>query len=604
MKLSAIALDYDGTIAWDGAFHPAVRAAIGDLRTQGLVIMLVTGRRLQDLKRVAGELTCFDVVVAENGAVIEFPASGRHVAIGHTPSPVLLAELRRRAIPLEAGESVIETDASWAGAILDAIRATEQPLVLAFNRSRLMVLPQSIGKSTGLRHGLAALRLSAHNTLGIGDAENDHDLLDACEVGVAVSWGSRALQAVADEVVQGSGPEAVAAYIRRVASQPRFSARQMGRRRLMLGHQSDGSEVSLAVRGRTILIAGEPGTGKSWLAGLLCEQLILQGYCLCVIDPEGDYRSLEALPNVTVLGGDDPPPNPRELERAFRYPEQSIVIDLSKISHPRKRDYLWTLLPALIALRRTTGLPHKILIDEAHYFLTDVDAPRLVDPELAGYILVTYRVSSLPESVRGEFETVVMVTRESDQDEIDALLSLCRPCTGVQRHVFGELRDGEAALLPGTEEARGQVRRFRLAPRLTAHVRHCAKYLDMPVSDSHAFVFNELASPGVRARTLKEFTGLLSALPADKLVGHLRRHDFSRWIGDVFRDRALASHVRVVEDRLPDDTQRDVLDAVSQAIRARYETGPGLGRDRPDAGDDATRADGASVAGDRKQAAL
>ena len=152
--------------------------------------------------------------------------------------------------------------------MLDVVRRLQQPLILAFNRGRLMVLPQGVAKSTGLRHALQALRLSIHNTIGIGDAENDHDLLDACEVGVAVAWGSAALRAVADEVIEGSGPPAVADYIRRVVRQPRLSSAQMGRRRLLLGRQHDGEPVNLAVRGRTVLIAGEPGTGKSWLAGL------------------------------------------------------------------------------------------------------------------------------------------------------------------------------------------------------------------------------------------------------------------------------------------------------------------------------------------------
>jgi hypothetical protein len=191
-----------------------------------------------------------------------------------------------------------------------------------------MVLPQAIAKSSGLRQALLALRISIHNTVGIGDAENDHDLLDACEVGVAVEWGSTALRAVADEVIRGTGPIAVADYIRRVLQQPRLSTGQMGRRRLILGHQHNGDEVSLAIRGRTILIAGEPGSGKSWLGGLLCELSILQGYCLCIIDPEGDYRSLEALPSVITLGGDDPPPQARELLRALRHPDVSVIVDL------------------------------------------------------------------------------------------------------------------------------------------------------------------------------------------------------------------------------------------------------------------------------------
>jgi hypothetical protein len=179
-----------------------------------------------------------------------------------------------------------------------------------------------------------------------------------------------------DEVIAGTGPPAVADYIRRVAQQPRLSAAQMGRRRLFLGHEHSGQPVSLAVRGRTILIAGEPGSGKSWLAGLLCEQLILQGYCLCVLDPEGDYRSLEALPGVIALGGDDPPPSARELERALRHPDVSVIIDLAKMPHREKRQYLGALLPLLAELRRRTGLPHKILLDEAHYFLTSPTARR------------------------------------------------------------------------------------------------------------------------------------------------------------------------------------------------------------------------------------
>jgi hydroxymethylpyrimidine pyrophosphatase-like HAD family hydrolase len=574
VKFSALALDYDGTVALDGAFDPAVREAVAEARQRGIAVILVTGRQLSDLRRVAGDLTCFDVVVGENGAVLDFPASGRHASLSHPPTPAFLAELKRRGVPFTMGETVVETDASHAGAVLDVLRRLEQPLILAFNRGRLMVLPQAVGKSTGLRQALLALRVSIHNTVGIGDAENDHDLLDACEVGVAVAWGSPALRAVADEVIQGTGPAAVADYIRRVVQQPRLSAAQMGRRRLMLGHEQSGKPVSLAVRGRTILIAGEPGTGKSWLAGLLCEQLILQGYCVCIIDPEGDYRSLEALPSVIRLGGDDPPPHARDLARALRHPDVSVIIDLSKMSHRKKTDYLNTLLPQLVSLRRRTGLPHKILLDEAHYYLGRPDCAHLIDPELAGYIFVTYRLSGLIPSIRMTSDAVVMVTRETDRHEAETLLQVCRPrpCTTIRPGLFGELTTGEAALLPGAEESHGLIRRFELAPRLTAHVRHRTKYLDMPVLDSQAFRFTANGRSGPRARTLKEFIGLLAALPAVQIEGHLRRHDFSRWLDDVFRDNPLGSFVNAIENRVDTEDPCDVVADIAQAIRARYET--------------------------------
>jgi hypothetical protein len=67
----------------------------------------------------------------------------------------------------------------------------------------------------------------------------------------------------------------------------------------------------------------------------------------------------------------------------------------------------------------------------------------------------------------------------------------------------------------------------------------------------------------------------LAILPAEHLAGHLRRHDFSRWIDDVFRDGPLAAHLRTVEARGETDDSREVLDALAQAIRARYETGAG-----------------------------
>ena len=569
MKFSALALDYDGTIAVEGRFVSEVRKAIEDARGRGLVVLLVTGRRISELQLVVGDLTCFDAIVGENGAVLTFPSNGRSTRIGRRPNPAVVSELERIGVDINVGESVIEAAAEDAPKILEVIRRLEQPLSIIFNRDRLMVLPQAISKATGLREALFALRLSIHNTVGIGDAENDHDLLDACEVGVAVGWGSPALRAMADEVIEGPGPQAVAGYIDRLSQQPRLSAAQMGRRRLLLGRQEDGGPVELAVRGRTMLIAGEPGTGKSWLAGLICEQLILQGYCLCIIDPEGDYRSLETLPNVLRLGGDEPPPRSREIVRTLRHPDVSVIIDLSKLPHQEKSEYLDSLLPLLATLRRRTGLPHKILLDEAHHFLAGSASASRVDPELAGYIFVTYRISGLDPAIRATEDAVVFVTRESDPLEAEIICGL-QPGLKVTPDAFHTLTLNEAVLLPGAQESGGRLRRFRLAPRLTAHVRHRTKYLDMPVKDSQAFVFSVHGRPGPRAQSLKSFIELLTTLPTEEIDAHLPRHDFSRWIDDVFRDGTLAASLRGIESQT--DDARATVQAIAKAIRARYET--------------------------------
>ena len=86
-----------------------------------------------------------------------------------------------------------------------------------------------------------------------------------------------------------------------------------------------------------------------------------------------------------------------------------------------------------------------------------------------------------------------------------------------------------------------------------------------------AFVFTDKSRPGPRARTLKEFMGLLAVIPAGHIDGYLERHDFSRWLTDVFRDMPLASHVRRLEERAGIDEAKDIAEDIVQSIRARYE---------------------------------
>ncbi len=576
MKFLVLALDFDGTIARNDVLDPSVRRAIAELRGRGIVVIIVTGRILEDLKRVCGDLHFVDAVVAENGAFLEFPSTGYSLSLAPPPSSIFLEEMSRQSIPHVIGKSVIEASSLEAPRILALLQKLELPLTLLFNRGRVMVLPQAISKATGLQQALKILRLSLHNAVGIGDAENDHELLRVCEVGVAVAWGSEKLKAVADYVLPGDGPPAVAGYIQELARQGQLPVPRHTRRNLLLGYTDEGMPLSLAVRGRNVLVAGDPKSGKSWIAGLLCEQLILYGYSLCVLDPEGDYTSLEALPGVVVFGGTDPLPRPRDLVHALRHSDVSIVIDMSHTPHEEKLEYMRNLLPALAVLRRRTGLPHRIVLDEAHYFLQDPESRKLLDLELSGYTLVTYRASELCGDAL-KASQAVLVSRESDPKEIRSLRSLCSTCSldrGEEEwnDLFQSLVIGEAVALPVTEEAQGDVRKIHLAPRLTPHVRHLAKYIDIPVSESRAFVFWRGGSPtGQRARTLREFVGVIERSPAKDLDGHFRRKDFSRWITGVFGDYRLGNAMSDLEEDYAMGGHSEVVANIAMEIRNRYD---------------------------------
>jgi hydroxymethylpyrimidine pyrophosphatase-like HAD family hydrolase len=573
MKFGVLALDYDGTIAQEGLLSPDVKSAIAEARARGIVVVIATGRTLSELRTAAGDLTFVDAVVAENGAVLAFP-NGRTRTAGHLPPQVLFDDLGRRGVPFTSGQCVIEADASQAPAILAAIRETQLPLVILFNRSRLMVLPQGISKGTGLRDALNILRLSPHNAIAIGDAENDHDLLAECELAAAVGWGSAVLQAEADEVVNGDGPRAVAAYIRQAITRTKLPVGRLGRHRLTVGIDLDGRPVTSDIRGQNILIVGESQSGKSWAAGLLCEQMIVQGYCLCVIDPEGDYGGLESLPGIVVLQSTDDPPDMNDVARALQHFDLSVVVDLSRVQLQEKSEYLKAVLPMLASLRRATGLPHRIVIDEAHYFLHEPNIDHLLDMELGAYTIVTYRPSDLHPDVRSAID-VVVAKKLTDVREVHTLLEMAKSRkfdATATTTLLNDLSMDEAVVV--SRETEERLRQFKLLPRLTPHVRHRAKYFDFDVISGQEFVFTENGTAiGSPARSLKEFAAMLQGYPMNSVGQHAQRGDFSRWIANVFYDHRLASDVRKVEQRYRLNHLADVRQPIAALIAARYGSG-------------------------------
>src|SRR5436190_12269981 len=108
MGYDALACDYDGTLAWDGVVDEATLAALERLRRSGRCLMLVTGRELDQLEQVFPRLGLFDLVVAENGALIYRPASGQVTTLGEAPPERLVEALQRRGVePLSVGRVIV-----------------------------------------------------------------------------------------------------------------------------------------------------------------------------------------------------------------------------------------------------------------------------------------------------------------------------------------------------------------------------------------------------------------------------------------------------------------------------------------------------------------
>jgi HAD superfamily hydrolase (TIGR01484 family) len=85
MYFVALATDYDGTLARDGRVDAATMDALKEVRESGRKLILVTGRDLPDLQRVFPHLDLFDLVVAENGALLFNPAKKEETPLCEPP---------------------------------------------------------------------------------------------------------------------------------------------------------------------------------------------------------------------------------------------------------------------------------------------------------------------------------------------------------------------------------------------------------------------------------------------------------------------------------------------------------------------------------------
>jgi hydroxymethylpyrimidine pyrophosphatase-like HAD family hydrolase len=556
MIVHVLAVDYDGTIAAHGRLDPATARALARVRESGRKLVLVTGRLLADLRRVCPDVDLiFDVIVAENGALVHFPGRRETRLLGDAPEPHLVDALTRHGVRFDLGASLVETDETFAEAALGAIREAGVERSLVFNKGSLMLLPGGVTKGTGLLAALAALELSPHNVVAVGDAENDHAFLALAECAVAVASAIPALKARADHVTRGGAGRGVIELIEEhVLDDLAGLLPKLTRHHLPLGHTEDDEPVALPAHRASVLIAGPSESGKSTLTGLLVERIVRAGRSLCLLDPEGDHQGLAELEGGVVLGGKSERalPTQDEIAQLLRRPDGCLVLNLSALSMADKVTYATKVLGAVSAVRAASGLPHWLIIDEAHHVAPAEGsaAADLVRSGAESLALITMSADLLAADVRREIRT--MLTTEPT------------PAPGGP-----PLARGEAMLVPldGSGDA---ARRFRVARREVEHRRHLRKYTEGELPADRSFYFR---GPGdrlnLRAANLARFVELAEGVDEATWAHHLRAGDYSDWIRRVIKDAELADGIGAIEcDRAlaAADSRRRVL----ELVRARY----------------------------------
>jgi phosphoglycolate phosphatase (TIGR01487 family) len=542
MYFVALATDYDGTIAEDGVVVEATLEALRELKQSGRKLLLVTGRQLPDLKKVLPGIALFDLVVAENGGILFDPKTSEETLLAPEPPQAFLDRLQASEVPVSAGRCIVATWEPHQNAVLEVIRELGLELQIIFNKGAVMVLPAGVSKASGLEAALALLKLSPHNVVGIGDAENDHAFLWFCGCAVAVANALPLLKESADFVTEEPRGAGVAALARRmIADDLAGLSEGLSRQAVELALDEAGAPIKISPRGGGLLIAGMSGGGKSTVATGLLERIVERGFQFCVIDPEGDYAELE---NTVSLGDPKHEPRLQEAVELLRHPKENLVINLLGVQLDERPRYFAKLFPQLCQLRAETARPHWMLVDEAHHMMppewpTSANLPQ----RLEGTILVTVH----PEHVaRAALETVALVVAIGS-DPAATLRSFC-DALGEEPP---EMRDGqiERGLTYLWERRERRLRRVRINEPRQHLRRHTRKYAEGELGADRSFYFRGPdGGLNLRAQNLRLFLQIAEGVDDATWLHHLRVGDYSRWLAESIKDAELASEVAVIEE--------------------------------------------------------
>lgn len=204
MKYRILATDYDGTIAFDGRVDEETVNELRLASAAGLTLIMVTGRELTDLFNTFEHVNLFDRIVAENGAVVYWPATTDIETIAAAPPAEFVERLTREQIPLSVGHSIVATVEPHDRIVMDAIRDLALDWHVIFNKGSVMALPSNVTKATGLAHTVESLGCSWSDIIGVGDAENDLAFLRRSGLAVAVANALPTVKDIADLVTHGA----------------------------------------------------------------------------------------------------------------------------------------------------------------------------------------------------------------------------------------------------------------------------------------------------------------------------------------------------------------------------------------------------------------
>ena len=568
MWYHVLACDYDGTLAHHGVIDADTVKALERCLDSGRKLVMVTGRELPELLEICPSIGLFEWVVAENGALLYRPATREERPLAAPPPPEFVNALRSRGVsPLSTGRVIVATWEPHEETVLAAIRDLGLELQVIFNKGAVMILPSGINKSTGLRRALREIRISRHNAVAIGDAENDHALLASCEAGIAVANATEQLKQRADLVTAKDHGAGVAEVIERLIKddlaelEPRLT-----RHWALLGHAAHEREFRLPAHHGNILVAGGSGGGKSTLATAFIERLIEAHYQVAIIDPEGDY---EAFERAVVCGNAEQPPTADTVLRLLEMSDEHVIANMIGVPIQDRPTVFLGLLARLQELRTRTARPHWLVVDEAHHVLPASWEPAgaALPQQLERTMFITVDPNLLAPAALATIDTMIVVGDAPDKLFASFASASQRPGPKLDQHDL-KLKHGE--MLVWSLKSDRPPEKVKLSPGHSVRRRHSRKYAEGELEPDRSFYFRGPEKKlNLRAQNLITFLQMAEGVDEETWLYHLRRGDYSKWFREGIKDRELGDEAAKI-DQTPDIPAADSRERIKAIVESRY----------------------------------
>jgi hydroxymethylpyrimidine pyrophosphatase-like HAD family hydrolase len=568
MKYFGLACDYDGTLAKDGRVSSATVNALEKVKNSGRKLLLVTGRELPELLELFPEIRLFDIVVAENGALLYFPDSGEERPLGDPPSPEFIEQLEKLKVhPYSVGKVIVATWKPHEDNVLKIIRDMGLEMQIIFNKDAVMVLPSGINKAFGLAKALYELNLSPLNIVAVGDAENDHAFFRAAGFSAAVANSVPMLKETADLCLDGDHGEGVSELCGLIIADDlmRFEE-EIKRHKILLGKRGD-EEYCIKSFNKRILVAGSSGGGKSTFALSFIERLNETGHQYCIIDPEGDYEDLK---EVITSGSGQRPPDVDRIMRLLEDPTRNTAVSLVSIPFDDRPAFFKKFYPALNELNDRRGRPHWVIIDETHHIMpsewtTDVTGESLSFP---GILYIAVHADHVEKTILSSINILVVIGEEPEETFRLFCDSLEIPMPEIPE---GAIKKGEAIVWEVKKEKKPFL--IETIPTKIEKSRHSLKYAEGELDEEASFYFRGPEGKlKLRAHNLQMFLRLAEGVDDQTWLYHLRKGEYSQWFRKRIRDDELGNEAEKVEkeNNLSAEESRN---RIREIVEEKY-TGP------------------------------